>query len=101
MDTWLTGALPFFEEFQQAQGQAAEDLGSMGYVGGDGLQAKGSVLEAAASDGVALEYYKSYNLTFHKPQKYFDTLWDLPEEQLLKCNDSLIVSPWIPPCLTE
>ena len=88
LDTWLTGALPFFEEFQQAQGQAAEDLGSMGYVGGDGLQAKGSVLEAAASDGVALEYYKSYNLTFHKPQKYFDTLWDLPEEQLLKCNDS-------------
>ena len=88
LDAWLTHALQFFEEFQQVNGQVAEDLGSMGYVGSDGLHVKGSVLEDAANDGLALEYYKSYNRTFHEPQKYFDTLWELPEEQLLKCNDS-------------
>ena len=88
MDTWLTPAALFWEQFQSENPNVAEDLGSMGYSGLDGLYLKGSVRDRAASDGVFLEYYKSYNLLIHEPYKYFNSLYDLPEDQLLMCNDT-------------
>ena len=96
LDTWLSPIFTFWEGFQAQNPQVAEDLGSMGYQGGDGLYIKGSVLESAANAGLALEYYKSYNLSFHQPYKYFDTLWDLPEADLEPCNGSFMGWPLEP-----
>ena len=93
LDTWLTPAFQYWDDFQVAHPQVAEDLGSMGYVGGDGMYIKGSVLSTAADSGVALEYYKSYNLSFHEPNRYFDTLWDLPPADILNCNGTFFGSP--------
>lgn len=96
LDTWLSPVFPFWQGFLAQNPQVAEDLGSMGYQGGDGLYIKGSVLESAANAGLALEYYKSYNMSFHQPYKYFDTLWDLPEADLEPCNGSFLGWPLEP-----
>ena len=34
-----------------------------------------------------LEYYKSYNLSFHAPYNYFETIWDLNSSELFLCNE--------------
>eukprot|EP00438_Fugacium_kawagutii_P021219 Skav201616 [mRNA] locus=scaffold152:1234360:1241265:+ [translate_table: standard] len=88
MDTWLTPVSILWEEFQSENPGLAEDLGSMGYSGHDGLYVKGSIRDAANSQGLSLEYYKAYNLSFHQPYKYFDTLWEVPTDALWKCNDT-------------
>ncbi|CAK9112697.1 Uncharacterized protein SCF082_LOCUS52243 [Durusdinium trenchii] len=95
LDTWLTNALLFFREFQAKNGPVApEDVGSMGYEGRDGLYVQGKVRRAAFVDsGLPLEYYANYNLSFHNPQKYFDTVWSLPTSSLLNCTDTFYDQP--------
>eukprot|EP00438_Fugacium_kawagutii_P013730 Skav209148 [mRNA] locus=scaffold3188:56379:58019:- [translate_table: standard] len=88
MDTWLTAYIISWDQFQSVNPGLAEDLGSMGYAGRDGMYVKGSIRDAAASHGLSLAYYEAYNPSFHQPYTYFDTLWDVPQDSLWKCNDT-------------
>ncbi|CAE6960708.1 unnamed protein product [Symbiodinium sp. CCMP2592] len=85
---WLYHDMPLFQRLQKENPRPPEDLGSMGYVASDGMYIKGSVLNRAASDGLSLEFFKSYNLSFHQPYRYFDTVWALPEAEILKCDET-------------
>ena len=95
LDTWLTSVQVFFDEFRAKNKDVApEDLGSMGYESKDGVYVAGAVRDAALADsGLPLEYYTSYNLSFHEPQKYFDRVWDLPAADLANCSDFYFGQP--------
>ena len=87
LDAWLSDNPQKFADWQLAHPQIVEDLGSMGYASTSGMFLRGSVLEHAREDsGLPLEYYKSYDLSFHQPYRYFDTLWDLNASELLGCT---------------
>ena len=87
LEAWLSDYAQPFADFQLAHPQVVEDLGSMGYTGLTGMFLRGSVLDHALEDsGLPLEYYKSYNLSFNQPYRYFNTLWDLNASELLACT---------------
>eukprot|EP00913_Durusdinium_trenchii_P034226 g32031.t1 len=84
-----------FEENHAAR--APEDLGSMGYNGDHYLFVKGSIRDQAYSDaGLALDFYKSYNTTFHFPQKYFDRLESFDRRHFFRCDLEGLDSTCIP-----
>mgnify|MGYP002803884561 CR=1 FL=1 len=66
--------------------------GDMGYVGDAGLYVQQSVIDAAQSaEGLALEYYKSYNASWHSPWLYFDNLSSVNVTgSFMKCSESLL-----------
>ena len=66
--------------------------GDMGYLGNAGLYVQQSVIDAAqSSEGLALEYYKSYNASWHMPWLYFDDLSAINiTGNFLKCSESLL-----------
>jgi len=88
LDVWGISDTPqFFADWQLSHPQVVEDLGSMGYASSWGLFLKGSVLEhAQEGSGLFLDYYKSYNLSFNQPHRYFDTLWDWNASELVACT---------------
>mmetsp|Transcript_61763 Transcript_61763/g.180480 ORF Transcript_61763/g.180480 Transcript_61763/m.180480 type:complete len:1173 (-) Transcript_61763:184-3702(-) len=68
------------------------DIGDMGYVGVDGFYVLREEKEKAyQAEGLPLEFYRSYNATWHTPQVYFDnyTVYDLAELKL--CNETRFV----------
>ena len=86
-EAWLSDYSQPFADFQLAHPQVVEDLGSMGYSGISGMFLRGSVLDHAQEDsGLPLEYYKSYNLSFNQPYRYFSTLWDLNASEVMSCT---------------
>ncbi|CAK9066781.1 unnamed protein product [Durusdinium trenchii] len=88
LETWLAEAITLFQEFEENHAaRAPEDLGSMGYNGDHYLFVKGSIRDQAYSDaGLALDFYKSYNTTFHFPQKYFDRLESFDRRHFFRCD---------------
>lgn len=59
----------------------------MGYAGDHNLFVKGSIREHAYSDsGLALDFYKNYNITFHSPKRYFGHVADLNPEDFFLCD---------------
>lgn len=51
--------------------QSAIDLGSVGYVGEESIYIREEQLDAAYHDsGIALDFYKSYNVSHYDPKKY-------------------------------
>eukprot|EP00438_Fugacium_kawagutii_P016308 Skav222790 [mRNA] locus=scaffold1419:13588:16988:+ [translate_table: standard] len=100
VETWLAEAITLFRQFQKSilsalpsrstlAGNAAiapEDLGSMGYDGDHNLFVKGTIRDDAYRDsGLSLDFYKSYNTTFHSPQDYFGKLSDLNPQDFFLC----------------
>ena len=48
---------------------------------------KGSILQKAYSDsGLALDFYKNYDITFHSPKGYFGHVNDLDPEDFFLCD---------------
>lgn len=85
---WVTEVAQFFALFQLENPGVVEDLGPVGYEGSAGMYVRGSERERPEADsGLPLEYYKSYNLSFHAPYNYFETIWDLSSSELLLCNE--------------
>ncbi|CAE7193754.1 unnamed protein product [Symbiodinium natans] len=90
MDCWMSEILFNFEQFVLANPDVAPiDLGSIGYSGENALAVRGSVREAAyASSGLALEFYRSYNVSAHDAAAYFDRISDLKLSHFHPCNTS-------------
>lgn len=64
-------------------------LGAVGYVGKEGIFVMGSVLDAAMnSEGLPLDFYKSYNTTFNNPATYFAGQQDYDPSKFRPCNVS-------------
>eukprot|EP00439_Symbiodinium_sp_Y106_P078524 s201_g17.t1 len=75
------------------KGEVPQSGGSMGFHGLQGLYVPGSAIDIAqASSGLALEYYKSWNASWHQPWLYFDNIFALNATEMLKpCSQSLFV----------
>ncbi|CAK9035936.1 unnamed protein product [Durusdinium trenchii] len=48
--------------------------GGMGYTGASGMYVPRKALDAGTAEGAAMEYYKSYDASWHQPWKYFDNV---------------------------
>lgn len=90
MEVWIGSYLKEYAEFgQENPNTVPRELGSMGYVGDETIYVSQAVREAAYRDsGLALEYFASYNTSYHNPKQYFDDLLDIPTSELRPCNSS-------------
>lgn len=64
------------------------DLGSLGYGGYEAVFLPTSVYDAAQAQGLHLEYYSSYNSSWHSPSRFFDRYSDISTEGLLPCSET-------------
>ena len=65
------------------------DLGSMGYEGEESIFITHSVLQQALdAEGLILDYYRGYNLTYHHPKRYFDGIDSIDLADLRQCNET-------------
>ena len=90
LEVWVTGKNAELQQFdEQNPGKGPEDLGSIGYTGHNALCISGAVRDSAYGEvGLALEFYKSYNLSYHQAQNFFDPPFALEVEDFLPCNTS-------------
>lgn len=66
-----------------------EDLGSMGYDGVEGIYVTHDIMsEAYESEGLALNFYLSYNQTHHDAKQYFDGIANVNSSRLQWCNNT-------------
>jgi hypothetical protein len=88
VESWLSEVITLNRAFKEAHpARAPEDMGSMGYYGSHNLFVKAAVQSAAYQDvGLALEFYKSYNTSYHDPKRYFDSVSDIPQAEFYPCN---------------
>ncbi|CAE7464201.1 RPS6 [Symbiodinium natans] len=90
MDAWISDKIPEIMAFDARNpGLGPENLGSIGYTGEDALCVNGAVRRTAfCATGLALEFYKSYNVSIHQANQFFDRLSDLDPGDFLPCNTS-------------
>ena len=88
VDSWVGSYASAREKFNRENPRIASvDLGGMGYDGEESIYLRRSVLEAAYQDnGLPLDFYKSYNTTFHNPKQYFDSISSVNISELQLCN---------------
>lgn len=60
-------------------------LGSLGFVGQNGMYVLGPPSSAARAAGIALEYYAFYNASFYNVSQYFTSMASIPPDALLPC----------------
>ncbi|CAK9093024.1 unnamed protein product [Durusdinium trenchii] len=90
VDSWIGSYASTQNQFAKEYPRlAAEDLGSMGYVGEESMYVSQAILNAAYSEsGLALDFYKSYNTSHHDPKKYFGSIHDVNLSELALCSDT-------------
>ena len=92
-DSWWLGFSDIANAVkEQYKAEAPVSAGSMGWTGASGMYVPGSVLEAAWAQGDAMKYYKSYDMRWHEPWKYFDNISKIENisEECLPCSDTLL-----------
>eukprot|EP00434_Breviolum_minutum_P002789 symbB.v1.2.002451.t1/scaffold99.1/size346285/7 len=92
-ESWMFGRRDLLDDLRnQYKADVPLGGGDMGYVGDAGLYVQQSVIDAAQSaEGLALEYYKSYNASWHSPWLYFDALSGINiTGSFMKCSESLL-----------
>ena len=89
LDSWHT-TVAELAQFRQAYPHLVpEDLGSMGFFGEESLYLTEPVLEQAYnSEGLALDFYKSYNRTHHAAKQFFDSVGSVNASLLQFCSDT-------------
>lgn len=70
---------------------APKNLGSMGYDGFTSMYLPKPIQERAyATEGLALQYYRSYNSSWHDPAKYFGLISSVDTSKLMPCTASVM-----------
>jgi len=70
---------------------APKNLGSMGYDGFTSIYIPKPIQEQAyATEGLALQYYRSYNSSWHDPAKYFGLISSVDTSKLMPCTASVM-----------
>ena len=77
------------EKLKDVSDVIPENLGTLGYDGQDGLYVKNlEMVTALETDGLALEFYRSYNVSWTRSWKYFDVWNDIDPADLLPCSET-------------
>eukprot|EP00913_Durusdinium_trenchii_P003102 g2866.t1 len=84
IDSWLGSFPAAYEAMKSSFPEIAPvDLGPIGYEGEESIYVSQTVLNAAYEhSGIALEYYKSYNVSHNNVKQYFDSLGDVSKNEL-------------------
>ncbi|CAL1127286.1 unnamed protein product [Cladocopium goreaui] len=71
---------------------APKNLGSMGYIGFVSIYLPKPVqAQAYAAEGLALQYFRSWNASWNQPWKYFGLISSVDTSKLLPCNASVMM----------
>ena len=63
--------------------------GTMGYDGEESMYLREETfLKGYNEEGLALDFYRSYNTSHNEPHKHFDSIDDIPKSELSLCNES-------------
>ncbi|CAK8997923.1 Ephrin_rec_like domain-containing protein [Durusdinium trenchii] len=89
LDAWVGVAVSEQTAFQKMYPSLApEDMGGMGYRGFETMYVTQSAFqEAYDSEGLALNFYLSYNTTHHDTKRYFTSISDLNVSDMISCAD--------------
>ncbi|CAK9061586.1 Thyroglobulin (Tg) [Durusdinium trenchii] len=88
LDSWIGSYSSAYEQMKADYPDIAPlDLGDMGYSGEESVYVHTNLLqEAYENEGLALEFYKSYNVSHHHAKQYFSSTSDIPFGALSRCN---------------
>ena len=85
---------PFDWEFIQKtySSMAPKSLGNMGYIGTVSIYLPKPVqVQAYATEGLALQYFRSWNASWNQPWKYFGLISSVDTSKLMPCNVSIMI----------
>lgn len=93
MESWLSSWQNAWDVIQEEYpATAPRSLGSMGYDGRVSLFISQTVRETAwEGEGLSLEFYRSYNVTWHNAARYFDGPQSLNTSLLKRCNETRLM----------
>lgn len=93
MESWLSSWQNAWDVIQEEYpATAPRSLGSMGYDGRVSLFISQTVRETAwEGEGFSLEFYRSYNVTWHNAARYFDGPQSLNTSLLKRCNETRLM----------
>jgi len=100
--------LNFYNEIQASQlGGFIENLGDLGFMRMGGPRITQRVFtQAWEEDAISLDFYRTYyyaNQSFYVPKKFFASIYELKNEELLECSEweglwvgtSIRISNWV------
>lgn len=95
VDSWIGSYQKEFDEMRDAfPATVPLNLGSMGYAGEESVYiTEADFKRAYSATGLALDFYRSYNTTYHDPKQYFDSIQDIPRSELAFCNQTDMSNP--------
>eukprot|EP00435_Cladocopium_sp_Y103_P056023 s328_g18.t1 len=90
LEGWTTAYQSSWDDIQRDYPATAPlNLGTMGYVGRVSAFLTSELQEEAYySEGLTLEYYRSYNVSWTNPSKYFDNITAIDTSRLKRCNET-------------
>lgn len=90
VEVWSEGYKTEWDFLQENYPHLAPiNVGNMGYNGKVSYYFSKEVRDAAwEGEGLNLDYYRGYNITWHDAAKYFDSPLALNTSDLLHCNDT-------------
>ncbi|CAK9089147.1 unnamed protein product [Durusdinium trenchii] len=109
LDSWIGSYSSLYAQMRKDHPTTAPlDLGSMGYSGEESVYVQTYILdEAYRSDGLALDFYKSflaedlpspatsavlgtagYDVTHHNAKKHFSSIHAIPLNEMARCNET-------------
>ena len=92
MEAWMGGYPSDWDYIQSTyRSIAPKDLGSMGYNGLTTMYIPKQTQMNAFSTGQALEFYRNWNSSWHRPWDFFNNISSINISQLLPCNTSTSV----------
>ncbi|CAK9007781.1 unnamed protein product [Durusdinium trenchii] len=94
VEGWTEGYLPVWEQLQQDYPSSApRNLGNMGYQGESSSFVARSVQERAFNaEGISLDFYRDYNVSWTDSAKYFSRLQELNRSKLLPCEQTSLMN---------
>ena len=95
VEVWTAGYLDALKWIQEQYPQMApKNLGNIGYDGESGLFVPSAVQSKAyEAEGINLDFYRDYNVSWHMPGRYFTNPDDLDVSTLLPCISTSLMTP--------
>ena len=95
MEGWTTPHWPIWTKIQKDfPATAPESLGHIGYDGESGQYIASNVVHRAyQAEGLLLDVYNSYDVSWHAPGAYFDRISIVNTSDLTPCNEITLSSP--------
>ncbi|CAK9086628.1 unnamed protein product [Durusdinium trenchii] len=93
VEGWTSGYQTEWDELQRnSPSFAPRNLGNMGYQGSAGMFISATVQEKAyRSEGLSLDFYRDYNVSWEDPGRYFTRPQDINVSKLLPCEKTSLM----------